>query len=1001
MHRLACILLLLVASLARADSNLGLRVPAGFQVSEYADSRLADNIFSMTCDPRGRIVVSGPGYLRILVDSAHRGRAERAIDFASGPRQGAQGMLWENGWLYYTADGGLRRYRIGQDGDHAAGPSELIAALHTGGEHDAHAIRRGPDGWLYLICGNMAGVNGRFASLPTSPIRTPSAGAVVRFRPDLKASEIVADGFRNPYDMDFSPAGDLFTFDSDNERCVALPWYEPTRFYHVLPGGHYGWRAPQRGDWWRLPPYLPDVVQPVSTLGRGSPTGVACYRGASFPSQYDGGFFLADWTFGRIYFARLQRAGSSWTCRPEVFLEAVGDNGFAPTALVVQPQTGDLFIAIGGRGTRGAVYRVHYTGANAPPARASTAHRSLAWSAGLHERLLARAGSAPVHERLLALELIRRHRQHFQGDELLAIVRANWDESDRYLRQAAARLACLLSAAERQALYQQAGQPREKAIVGFSMALAGERGVDKVALAVLGSAGATTADRMAGVRLLQLAMGGVTAQQARGIVWEGYTPRRTPDEMLRLQASPALRDLFPSGDADLDRELSRTLAMIMDPSPELPPRICGQLTQVSDPVEDEHYLFVLARLPGPYPRALTKRIAAALVKLDAKLTSRQISRDSNWPLRISEAYRELLGKAPGLAEAIVADPGFGSPAHAVLALAPEVNAEKAAPRFLVRAANTEDYQWTPTLVQVFARLPAARAAAALRPLWGKAGLDDLILPILCRHPQAEDSAKFLQGLNSPSMEATRQSLTALEQLGSLEKDAYPALIGCLHRLPSSREADPLRRQLVSDLQRWTRRPEIGADPAAWTVWLTRTYPSLSRALNTADGVDMAHWQQRLGRLDWSAGEVARGQGVFVRARCASCHSGAEAMGPDLRGVAARFSRADLLTAILLPSRDISDRYRTLLIETHSGKSYQGIVVYESTDGVLLQTEPGKTVRIRGSDIEVRRYTKVSMMPAGLLDKLTDRDIGDLYAYLRGLGRPARRGTPKDSLPGAH
>ena len=37
------------------------------------------------------------------------------------------------------------------------------------------------------------------------------AGCVVRFAPDLKQSEVVADGFRNPYGMDFNLDGDLFT----------------------------------------------------------------------------------------------------------------------------------------------------------------------------------------------------------------------------------------------------------------------------------------------------------------------------------------------------------------------------------------------------------------------------------------------------------------------------------------------------------------------------------------------------------------------------------------------------------------------------------------------------------------------------------------------------------------------------------------------------------------------------------------------------------------------
>jgi glucose/arabinose dehydrogenase len=72
--------------------------------------------------------------------------------------------------------------------------------------------------------------------------------------PDLKASEVVADGFCNPYGMDFNADGALFTFDSDNERCVSLLWYEPTRFYHVIPGGHHGWLSPQRAKFWPTPP---------------------------------------------------------------------------------------------------------------------------------------------------------------------------------------------------------------------------------------------------------------------------------------------------------------------------------------------------------------------------------------------------------------------------------------------------------------------------------------------------------------------------------------------------------------------------------------------------------------------------------------------------------------------------------------------------------------------------------------------------------------------------
>src|SRR4029077_10898694 len=97
-----------------------------------------------------------------------------------------------------------------------------------------------------------------------------------------------------------------------------------------------------------------------ATLGRGSPTGVACYRHAQFPREDRGGFFLAHLAVRKIYFRPLDKAGSSYTGKPRVFLESVGDNGFAPTDLLVHPQTGDLYVCIGGRGTRGAVYRIRY-----------------------------------------------------------------------------------------------------------------------------------------------------------------------------------------------------------------------------------------------------------------------------------------------------------------------------------------------------------------------------------------------------------------------------------------------------------------------------------------------------------------------------------------------------------------------------------------------------------------------------------------------------------------
>src|SRR4051812_22893353 len=349
----ASLMVLALAGAPPAASDI--KPPPGFTASLFSDQALANDIFTLTIDDAGRILVAGRGYVRVLVDDDGDGKADRAVDLIDNLTDGPMGLLAEGDSLYVVAGNGLKRYRGYNGKDKLTQPPELVLKVKAVGEHEAHQVRRGPDGWLYLLCGNMSGITKAIITGDRSPVKDPVAGSLVRISTDGKTVEVVADGFRNPYGFDFNPDGEPFTYDSDNERCVGLPWYEGCRFYHVVPGGNYGWRSPQLSQTWRKPPYFPDVVPPVCTLGRGSPAGVACYRHTHFPKEYQGGFFLADWTFGRIHFVPLTPKGSTWTGTPKVFAEAAGENGFAPTALAVHPNTGEVFVSIGGRGTRGGV----------------------------------------------------------------------------------------------------------------------------------------------------------------------------------------------------------------------------------------------------------------------------------------------------------------------------------------------------------------------------------------------------------------------------------------------------------------------------------------------------------------------------------------------------------------------------------------------------------------------------------------------------------------------
>ena len=206
----ASTLLLFVAGTATAlaDDNLGLAVPQGFSVSLYAGDELAHDIFSMTVDAHGRVAVAGPGYIKILYDDDRDGRADRATLFSRTPKSGAHGMYFDGPDLICTGDDAVRRL-TDRDHDGVADDEGQIITRLRHPEHGANGMLCGPDGWYYVICGNDAGVSGEHAARPGSPVKEPKCGAVVRISPDGREMDVLAHGFRNPYDADFTAAGNL------------------------------------------------------------------------------------------------------------------------------------------------------------------------------------------------------------------------------------------------------------------------------------------------------------------------------------------------------------------------------------------------------------------------------------------------------------------------------------------------------------------------------------------------------------------------------------------------------------------------------------------------------------------------------------------------------------------------------------------------------------------------------------------------------------------------
>jgi len=159
------------------------------------------------------------------------------------------------------------------------------------------------------------------------------------------------------------------------------------------------------------------------------------------------------------------------------------------------------------------------------------------------------------------------------------------------------------------------------------------------------------------------------------------------------------------------------------------------------------------------------------------------------------------------------------------------------------------------------------------------------------------------------------------------------------------------------------------------------------------------------RKDWKfeelAGEVekmkdgrsfATARQIFTVANCVSCHKmngvGQE-IGQDLTKPDPKVEKpVDILRHILEPSLKIDEKYQTWVFDLTSGKKVTGMILeqkgdtYKVIENPLLKAEP---ITIDESEIDQKSKSATSIMPKGLLDKLTKEEILDLIAYIAAKG----------------
>jgi putative heme-binding domain-containing protein len=135
---------------------------------------------------------------------------------------------------------------------------------------------------------------------------------------------------------------------------------------------------------------------------------------------------------------------------------------------------------------------------------------------------------------------------------------------------------------------------------------------------------------------------------------------------------------------------------------------------------------------------------------------------------------------------------------------------------------------------------------------------------------------------------------------------------------------------------------------------------------------------------------ANGREAWLAGQCVQCHrlnDEGGAVGPDLAGAGAKYTRRDLLESILEPSKVLSDQYQNMTVTKKDGEDVTGRIMEDTDTKLVLVTNPltGEKVELKKSDVKSRTPSKLSPMPEGLASILTKEEILDLLAYMESAG----------------
>lgn len=164
--------------------------------------------------------------------------------------------------------------------------------------------------------------------------------------------------------------------------------------------------------------------------------------------------------------------------------------------------------------------------------------------------------------------------------------------------------------------------------------------------------------------------------------------------------------------------------------------------------------------------------------------------------------------------------------------------------------------------------------------------------------------------------------------------------------------------------------------------ISKHFGSISGATTEEMQKQIAAYKQTLETTKEAPDRYA-GEKLFQK-NCGKCHKlfgeGGQ-IGPDLTA----FKRDDvgrMLVNIVNPSAEIREGFETFLVVTEDGRTVNGFLADQDNNVIVMRSADGQSITIERDNIDEMLPQKKSLMPEGLFEKLTEKEVRDLFSYLR-------------------